>query len=229
MYLDGTSAQLLRRVTELERRMSNLVQIGKITDTDYPGARVQVTIGDLVTGWLPWLTTRASGDISYWAPEKEEQVMVFSPYGELSLGVVLPAIYQNSFPALADHEETHAISYKNHTTLSYNRKDNQLDANLADKGSINITTKDGVLNVLLDKSGQVNITAEGGINLKGNTHITGTLTVTDNIVGLAEVEDSKRKMSGDRAIYNSHTHDVTTTVKDHSEGTGTAAVTGDSQ
>lgn len=199
MYLDGTSAQLLRRVTELERRMSNLVQIGKITDTDYPGARVQVTIGELVTGWLPWLTTRASGDISYWAPEIEEQVLVFSPYGELALGVVLPALYQNQYPAGIDTPEIHRTIYKDGTSIEYDRENKRLNATLSE-------------------GGVVNLVANGGVNITGNTHIDGTLTVTQDtkisgaltvekdITGKKEVADSTRAMSGDRNIFNGHTH-----------------------
>lgn len=49
---------------ELQRQTSNNIRIGKISEVDYPNARVKVSIGELSTDWLPWVTLRAGGDIT---------------------------------------------------------------------------------------------------------------------------------------------------------------------
>ncbi len=87
-------------ITELNRRLANLIRLGVIDRVDHASARVRVKIGDLLTAWLPWATIKAGKDSAWWAPEKGEQVLVFSPSGDLAQGVVLGAIFQNAFPGL---------------------------------------------------------------------------------------------------------------------------------
>jgi phage baseplate assembly protein gpV len=100
------------RVTELERRLGNLLRGGSIIATDFATARVKVRSGDLVTGWLPWLTHRAGGDVTWHAPEIGEQVMILSPDGEPAQGVVLPAIYSTAVSAPANSADRSVITYQ---------------------------------------------------------------------------------------------------------------------
>jgi len=86
------------QATELDRRLANIVRLGTVEQADYAKARIRVRCGDMLTGWLPWLTTRAGKDITWWAPDIGEQVVVLSPSGEPAQGVVLFAVYQNSSP-----------------------------------------------------------------------------------------------------------------------------------
>ncbi|MBU2714354.1 phage baseplate assembly protein V, partial [Zooshikella harenae] len=70
-------------IEELIRLVKNLIRPGIIRSVDYDRARARVQMNKLTTDWLPWLTTRASHDRSWWAPEAGEQVVVLSPCGEL--------------------------------------------------------------------------------------------------------------------------------------------------
>jgi len=81
-------------IAELNRRLANIMRIGLVKEIDYKKARVRVKVGEFLTDWLPWVTARAGEDRSWFPVSIGEQVIVLSPYGELSLGVVLPAIYQ---------------------------------------------------------------------------------------------------------------------------------------
>ncbi|EAL58202.1 hypothetical protein WwAna0372 [Wolbachia endosymbiont of Drosophila ananassae] len=82
-------------ISELRRKLANIVRIGIVEKIDYEKAKVKVKIGELVTDFLPWITNRAE---NWLPPNIDEQVIVLSPLGELSLGVVLPAIYQEKYP-----------------------------------------------------------------------------------------------------------------------------------
>jgi len=82
-----------RDISELFRRVSNIIRIGKVISVDYTKAKAKVKIGNLTTEYLPWLTPSTAT----WIPLKNgEQVLVLSPNGDLRMGMILPALYQNS-------------------------------------------------------------------------------------------------------------------------------------
>jgi phage baseplate assembly protein V len=85
-------------ITELARRLANLLRYGQIEQADYAQALVRVQCDGYLTGWLPWLTRRAGGDVDWWAPEVGEAVLVLAPDGDPALAVVLPAAYSDAVP-----------------------------------------------------------------------------------------------------------------------------------
>ena len=178
---------VLRRLAELERRLANVFLLGTIIDSDYARARVQVKSGALTTGWLPWVTMRAGGDVDYWAPEVGEQVVVMSPGGDPELGVVLPALYQNSTPATDTRPNVRRVRFADGADFSYDRSSNEL-------------------NIVLPDGASTSIKSSGGLTITGDTTITGELHVTSDINSGAEIADKVRSMSSDRDIYNDHTH-----------------------
>ena len=80
-------------ISDLFRRVSNIIRIGKVISVDYTKAKAKVKIGNLTTDFMPWLTPSTSA----WIPLKNgEQVLVLSPNGDLRMGMILPALYQSS-------------------------------------------------------------------------------------------------------------------------------------
>ncbi|MDA0782416.1 MAG: phage baseplate assembly protein V [Proteobacteria bacterium] len=125
-------------VTELDRRLSNLIQVGTVLEADYPNAKLKVKIGDITTDWLPWLTMRASNDTTWWSPEIGEQVMVLAPSGELKQAVILSAIYQNAHPAIDDNDDVSKTVYKDGTITRYNRDTHVLTVDVNKDGKVEI-------------------------------------------------------------------------------------------
>lgn len=81
-------------LSEIARKLVNLIRIGKISEIK--GDEVKVQIGRVITGWLPVIST--AGKTSCWIPiSKDEQVIVFFPYGEPTLGFVLRAIHYDEY------------------------------------------------------------------------------------------------------------------------------------
>jgi len=109
------------RLTELERRVANIVRPGTVEEADYDAARVRVRIGAVITAFLPWLTRRAGGDADWWAPEVGEQVMVFAPSGELGQAVVMPALYSDAAPAPSDSPDIRAEVYGDGFKVTHDR------------------------------------------------------------------------------------------------------------
>ena len=72
-----SDSDLAFRLTECERKIANLLRPAVVAEARYQDSpRVRVKAGDLLSGWLPWLTTRAGADRCWWAPEVGEQVVM---------------------------------------------------------------------------------------------------------------------------------------------------------
>jgi phage baseplate assembly protein V len=169
----------IRRLTELERRQASTLRLGTIAEADYKRARVRVKIGPLLTAWLPWLTHRASKNITWHAPEVGEQVLVLAPSGELTNAVVLPAIYQSAYPAPTDNPDIARLTFDDGAVLEYDRAAHKLTADIP--GSADIKLKKDITatiggNLAAKISGNADLTAGGNLSAKisGSTNIEST-------------------------------------------------------
>ncbi|RDD34351.1 Phage P2 baseplate assembly protein gpV [Wolbachia endosymbiont of Cylisticus convexus] len=136
-------------IAELSRKLANIMRIGLVKEVDYEKARVRVKVGEFITDWLPWVTARAGEDRSWFAPNIDEQVIVLSPFGELSLGVVLPAIYQEKYRHPESKKEVSSVVFKDGTKLSYDKENHHLEIEVVDK----ITLKVGESSIKMTKKG----------------------------------------------------------------------------
>ncbi|WP_395463436.1 phage baseplate assembly protein V [Wolbachia endosymbiont of Cantharis cryptica] len=125
-------------ISELNRKLANIIRIGLIKEIDYEKARVRVKIGEFVTDLLPWITYRAGEDKSWSPPNIDEQVVVLSPFGELSLGVVLPAIYQQKYFPSECRKSAHTFQFQDGTKLLYDKEKYQLEINVVDKITLKV-------------------------------------------------------------------------------------------
>uniref|UniRef100_A0A3B0IVR8 Gp5/Type VI secretion system Vgr protein OB-fold domain-containing protein n=1 Tax=Wolbachia endosymbiont of Aleurodicus dispersus TaxID=1288877 RepID=A0A3B0IVR8_9RICK len=136
-------------IAELQRKLANIVRIGVIKEIDYDKAKVRVQIGELLTDYLPWITSKAGKDRDWSPPDIDEQVMIFSPLGELSLGVVLGGIYQEKYAAPENKKEINSIKFQDGTRLLYDKDKHHLEIEVVDK----ITLKAGESSIEMTKSG----------------------------------------------------------------------------
>ena len=182
------------RIRDLEIRVANLLRIGKIASLDEANARVTVKLGDAVTQPLPWLTSRAGLDKTWWAPEVGESVLVLSPCGDTRAGVVLPAIYTEANAAPAAEKTKHRTVYSDGTFVEYDRAAHKLTATV--QGTAEITT-----------TGDAKVQSGGELRLKGATIIlegpvsaTSTIDATGNISAPEAVINS--------LSFNNHRHTI---------------------
>lgn len=134
-------------ISELNRKLANIIRVGLVKEIDYEKARVRVKVGEFLTDYLPWITHRAGEDKS-WSPLSiDEQVIVLSPGGELSLGVVLPAIYR-AIPQECG-KTANILEFGDGTKLSYDSGKNHLEIDVVDK----ITLKVGESSIEMTKNG----------------------------------------------------------------------------
>ncbi|KLT22638.1 baseplate assembly protein GpV [Wolbachia endosymbiont of Armadillidium vulgare str. wVulC] len=136
-------------ISELNRKLANVIRIGVVKEIDYEKAKVRVKIGEFLTDWLPWITMKAGEDRSWLPPNIDEQVIVLSPFGELSLGVALAGIYQQKYAAPKNKKEINSVKFQDGTKFTYNKGKHHLEIEVVDK----ITLKAGESSIEMTKSG----------------------------------------------------------------------------
>jgi phage baseplate assembly protein V len=166
-------------LSELLRLISNLIRLGTIAKIDHDTQRVRVRIGKNTTTWRPWITLRAGDAQTWFPPSLGEQVIVFSPEGELTNAVILPAIYSDKFKSPSTNPAHHTTRYGDGAVVQYDSKAHTLSATLPDGTSVTVSP------------GLVTFNAE-------ETVCTGNLTVHKNLTvnGLAALNAGMNVKAG---------------------------------
>ena len=99
---------------EILRRLENMVRAGTVeaVRTGRP-ARCRIRCGGLLTNWIPWVAGRAGGDAGsvWWPPVVGEQVLMFSPGGDLMNAVALPSAYSDRNPQASDNPKMFRMDF----------------------------------------------------------------------------------------------------------------------
>lgn len=175
----------------LARMIENLIRFGTIAETQMKPPRVRVKTGELLTGWLPWIALRAGADTDWDPPTVDEQVILFSPSGQLANGIALTGIYSTAHPANGEREGLHRRTYRDGTVIEYDSVAHHLNAVLADGGTTNLVSTGGISIV-------GPITHQGDYTQTGNQTVTGTVTVSVDVVaaGISLVKPRSRHLTG---------------------------------
>ena len=148
-------------LSDLLRLLQNLIRLGTIAEVK--GARARVQLGPtLTTEWLKWATRRAGSTRTWSAPTVGEQVIVFSPGGELTRGVILPALYSQAFDAPESSDSIHTTHYPDGAVVQYDHAAHALTAVLP--------------------GGTATITADQVTSNAPSTICTGDLTIMKNLI-----------------------------------------------
>ncbi|WP_455911436.1 MULTISPECIES: phage baseplate assembly protein V [Pseudomonas] len=159
----------------LSRLLENLIRFGVIDAVQMEPPRVKVKTGTLTTAWLPWLTLRAGSDREWDPPTVDEQVILFSPSGQLANGIVVTGVFSDHIPANGNRAGLHRRTYADGTVIEYDSVTHHLNATLVDGGTTNLISTGGI-NLVGD------ITHKGDYVQTGNQNITGRVDVSQDVV-----------------------------------------------
>ena len=174
-------------LVEIARRLENIIRNGTIAEVDYQSARVRVKYdedesgNDILTDWLPWLTTRAGNDRTWWAPELGEQVLILSPSGNLALGTVLPAINQTAHPAPESDPNKHRTVYEDGSFVEYDRNAHKLTVTVNGGDAVLNTT--GNLDAAVGGDALVNAGGNAEVDAQGHAKVTANKIDLDGAGG----------------------------------------------
>lgn len=152
---------------------STLIRLGTIASVDLAAKRCTVQIGDpdeddAVSPPVRWLALRAGKTRRWSPPSTGEEVVLLCPDGQIGNGVALLGLNNDNAPAPGD-DESDVTEYEDGTRLSYDPASHTLTATLG-------------------AGGTAVIEASGGITLKGDVTIEGTLHATGQIDSEADVQ-----------------------------------------
>ncbi len=159
----------------LARLIENLIRLGTVAAVQMQPPRVQVSTGKLTTGWLPWIALRAGADRVWNPPTVDEQVLLFSPSGQLGNGVVLTGLFSDELSANGEREGLHRITYRDGTVIEYDSLAHHLNAVLTEGGTTRLTSPGGISLV-------GDITHQGNYTQTGNQDVTGQVSVSVDVV-----------------------------------------------
>lgn len=200
-------------LADLDRRFANVIRFGVIAEADYDAARVRVRFGSLKTDWLPWVTLRAGPDLSWWAPEPGEQVIILAPSGELAQAVVLPAVYSNAHSAPGNAPTVHRIEYEDGAVFEYDRAAHRWRVTIPD-GTIEMSCKDASVEATnsvtvecstatVEASQSVTVdtptaTFTGNVNVDGNVSVGGNVAADGDVrAGSVSLRNHRHMEQGD--------------------------------
>jgi phage baseplate assembly protein V len=163
-------------VTELIRRLEQLLRYGTIAEVDLAAARCRVKSGELLSNWLPWFAQRA-GETLHWSPPTVgEQCLLLSPGGDTAAAVAIVGLYSTSAAAPSSSASVHTTHYPDGAVLTYDHASHVLSAVLPFGSSFTVSATTGTLNV-----DQLTVNADattwnGPIQLNGHMDATGDVT-----------------------------------------------------
>lgn len=154
------------------RRLENLIRLGQIQSItpSNPFHTVTVSLGDMVTAPLRLINLRSGKDKTHDLPSIGEECIVFSPCGELTLGVVLLGLNNTEFPTFSQDPNLVTRLFEDGAIISYDKKNHHLEAILPDGGTAKIkanVTVDGTLHVTKNITTNADVMA-GNISLKNH-------------------------------------------------------------
>lgn len=165
-------------LTDLTRRLENLIRAGTIAELDPAKPRCRVSTGGLTTDWLPFFALRAGEDSEWDPPSEGEQCLVLSPSGNPAHGFVIFGLYSDRFPAPDNQPTRRRRRYRDGAVIDYDTETHTLSATLPEGGKAILVTP-------------------GGTHITGDLVVDGLVTSTkDVIAGPEEISLINHRTSG---------------------------------
>jgi phage baseplate assembly protein V len=102
-------------LSEMNRRLLQIVRIGVIQEIDYTKAKARVKVGDNTTGWRPWVSLAKA-----WIPPAVgDQVVVLSPNGDFEQGILFPALYHSKSKPPSNKENELKIKLSENSSVCF--------------------------------------------------------------------------------------------------------------
>lgn len=142
--------------------IERLIRLGTVASVDLPGGRCTVKAGDVETGPVRWIAMHAGATRSWSPPSVGEQVVLMAPGGEIGGAVALRGIFSDANPAPGD-SLTESMVFMDGATFTYDPEAHHLSA-------------------LLPGGGTIELQADGGVTIRGDVVVQGTITASEDVI-----------------------------------------------
>ncbi len=174
--------EMAMRITELARRVRNIIRYADVTEVDPAKGLVKVVDKgggegkDLHSPWRPWAEVgapRSAGNGTTWRPPtKGQRVMWISPSGNPGEGIIMAAAFSNECAAPSQSGDEHVETIGNAKTTM---KDG---SHKLEVGGAIVEVTPGKIKL---KCGEIEI--EGHVTVKGNMDQQGVHTDSNGLHG----------------------------------------------
>ncbi|MER8394078.1 phage baseplate assembly protein V [Mesorhizobium sp. M1340] len=155
-----------KHLTDLERRVSNTVLIGKVSQVDHEKARYRVKAGNFESDWIPFTSARAGNTRTYDSLDEGEQVVMVSPAGDPSQAIIVGSIATQAKQA-ADKGNIHRTVYPDGTVVEYDDEAKAYKMDVAEGGSFALNIGGGAS--VHGTGGALKLKAPGGVEIESPT------------------------------------------------------------
>ncbi|MBD6945703.1 phage baseplate assembly protein V [Vibrio parahaemolyticus] len=163
-------SQQEKEITELKRRLNNMIKVGKVSAWSDDHKRIKVKFGDNETPLIKWFSACAGDVAEYRLPSIGEQAVLLNVGGgdNSTTSIALIGVPSDQFPLPTNNPDEILRVYPDGTRVCYDKKKHKLDVKVA-----------GEANIQVDKSATVNVDGAATVNVGGKTAVTsgGNATV----------------------------------------------------
>jgi phage baseplate assembly protein V len=172
-------------LAEHDRMIAAMLMPGHVVAVDTVEAMVRINSRGWVSPWVRWHSL-AAGKARHWrAPSMDEKGSLICPHGQPQLGRFIPGLYSEAFPQPDNRDHVEVWRFEDGGSLVYDWKESTYDITLPTgtgtirAGGSTFTISDNEVSV-----------ESALIKLMGNTEISGTLLVAQDITGLGKILDT---------------------------------------
>lgn len=174
----------MMNLSELLRKLNNLISIGTISETKSAQGKAlaRVKIFDRVTDFYPVVSFSNTFKRHFIPIRVNEQVLVFSPFGDASSGFIIRGIFNRSCKEPNGSSQTcEVMEYEDGTTISYDTAAKELKINAVGKVTVICKSANIKADAVKVEAQTLDITAT--TSNTGDVTINGSLTVSKAITG----------------------------------------------
>jgi phage baseplate assembly protein V len=157
-------------LSDLLRRLHNLVSIGTVAEVDHAGGRLRATIAGRLTGRLP-IPALVGRNFRAHVPMREgTQVLVAAPSGNPANGVVAGVLYTDALPPPERDPNVDVVLFDNGARLAHDIAAQTLSFDLPAGGTIRLSV--GATSIVITDAG---VTIAGNVTVAGSIDASGAI------------------------------------------------------
>lgn len=189
--------ELERRIHTMERRIENTVRYAQVSERRYNSTNgyfeVKVQDGDFTSDWTPWNDGSSGQNVSFsTSPATGDQVVMFSPSGDPSIGFVMPGPSYQSRSDNNPNQMDQARLKVGSSVMTF--KNGEIDIETSGKitfkvGGSTVTMEPGKVTIKSDK-----IVTDGNTHLGSEDGVPSSKQGTIDSAGHAEVANLATKV-----------------------------------
>jgi phage baseplate assembly protein V len=113
------NAQERQILSDMARKLENLITLGTVAELDHPGRRLRVQSGELLTDWLPWPAELGRNHIRWRPLRLGQQLILACPSGDPAQAAIVGQLYSATLLPPSTDENLDIVQWDDGSLVSY--------------------------------------------------------------------------------------------------------------